>query len=126
MPRLLLTAFEPFDGTGINASLEAARAFMEAAGRRIDARLAVLPVRYGDDLDALQAAIEATGAASILHTGQSGGGRVAVERLGVNVRTESWDWEAVRERRAGQRLILEDGPAAYFATLPVGRVIENL
>lgn len=126
MPRLLLTAFEPFDGTGINASLEAARAFMESDARRLDACLAVLPVRYGDDVAALEAAIGAAEPRAILHTGQTGGGRIGVERLAVNVRTESDNWEAVRERRAGQRLILEDGPPAYFATLPLERLVRDL
>src|SRR4051812_33521634 len=97
---VLLTAFEPFDGTGVNASEEAVRAFVEGGGGEVAVR--ILPVRYGADVVAVQAAVRELGPRVILHTGQTGGARVAVERLAVNVRTVPDEFAAVRRGDAPQ------------------------
>jgi len=115
--RLLLTAFEPFDGTGLNSSLEAARAFL-ATGPGADLVFALLPVRYDEDTRRVEDAIATFRPDTILHLGQGRGGAVRVERIAVNVRYERSEFDAIGPR-AAQRLIDPCGPAAYFATVPV-------
>src|SRR5438105_4408346 len=85
--RVLLTAFEPFDGTGLNSSLEGCRVFLQRWGAELAVRFAVLPVEYGPDAAAVERALAAEPADILLHTGQhSGAGEVRVERVAVNVR----------------------------------------
>lgn len=117
--QLLLTAFEPFDGSGLNSSLAGCERFL-ASNPDDRIRFAVLPVAYGPDTLAVEAALAEGPTDVILHVGQATGARqVRVERLAVNVRYASdnyvlrgtWDFE--------QTLIDPEGPPAYFSTLPV-------
>jgi pyroglutamyl-peptidase len=112
--RILLTAFEPFDGTGLNASLEGCRAYLDRAESSADVAFAVLPVRYGADTEAVLAALARYPADLLLHTGQAGNAaEVRVERIAVNVR---YGADAPVDE---QELIDPEGPPALFSTLPV-------
>jgi pyroglutamyl-peptidase len=128
--RCLLTAFQPFDGSSWNASLEGCRAFLAARERGdrpndLEVRFEVLPVEYGADTVAVEAALldwRRSGAAPdlILHTGQAAGAReVRVERLAVNVRYAD---EGQNRALFPQIRIEDEGPAALFSTLPVDEV----
>jgi pyroglutamyl-peptidase len=118
--RVLLTAFEPFDGTGLNSSLEGCRAFLERWGGEFDIRFVVLPVEYGADVAATRRALAEGPVDLLLHTGQAGGPpEIRVERLAVNVRYADHRRQA-RERP--QERIEPDGPAALFSTLAVDEV----
>lgn len=117
--RCLLTAFEPFDGTGRNSSLEACRLFLERhAGS--DVGFAVLPVEYGPDVQAVERAISRDPVGLVLHTGQATDAEwVRVERLAVNVRfaeAAPQPWGRPEQR------IEADGPAAVFSPLPVDEI----
>lgn len=121
--RVLLTAFEPFDGSGLNSSLEACRAFKERAGARWEVRFAVLPVRYGEDTRAVAAALRDFPADVVVHTGQaSSARRVQVERVAVNVRYPE-DAAPFSPRHLP---IEPDGPPALFSTWPVDEVAEAI
>jgi pyroglutamyl-peptidase len=119
--RILLTAFEPFDGSGLNASLAGCERFLQQAAGQFDLRFAVLPVRYGPDVEAVNAALAANPAEIILHVGQATGASVArVERLAVNVRYQDDDYVCgAAAGEAPQSLIDPEGPPALFSTLPV-------
>lgn len=122
--RFLLTAFEPFDGTGLNSSLAACRAFFERWGSEFDLRFAVLPVQYGPDVAAVEWALAEEPVDVILHTGQATGASVVrVERVAVNVRygSDSMD-RAMPEWAHPQQEIDPGAPPAYFTTLPVEQV----
>lgn len=122
MPRVLVTAFEPFDGSGLNASLEAARAYLAGLPAEGAPDLRILPVRYADGIDLLRQALREVQPEILLHTGQSRRSEVAAERIAVNVRTASDDWEAVRDGGGPQEVILPGAPAAYFGAWPVEQV----
>lgn len=122
--RFLLTAFEPFDGTGLNSSLAACRAFLERWGSEFDLRFAVLPVQYGPDVAAVERALAEEPVDVILHTGQAtGAGVVRVERIAVNVRygSEAVD-RAMPEWAYPQQEIEPNAPPAYSSTLPVEEI----
>jgi pyroglutamyl-peptidase len=123
---ILLTAFEPFGGSGVNASLEAAR--LVAADPRV--RLAVLPVARGAaEAAALRALCRlheaGTPARLMLALGEAGPEPVVrLEKVGVN-----WDDFRIPDN-AGNRHrdepVRPGGPDARFATLPVGRIERAL
>ncbi len=123
--RFLLTAFEPFDDTGVNSSLEGCRWFLEQWGSEFDVRFAELPVAYGPDERAVEQALAEAGKVDVLlHTGQHGGAAALhVERLAVNVRYLE---DVVSGPDLGQQLIEPDGPAAVFATIPVEPVVAGI
>src|SRR3569833_316758 len=71
-PLIALTAFEPFDGTGLNASLEGCRVFLDRFAAEIPVRFALLPVEYGRDTEVVRELLAGGELEILLHTGQSG------------------------------------------------------
>jgi pyroglutamyl-peptidase len=120
--RILLTAFEPFDETGQNSSLEACRRFLSEMAEGLDIQFALLPVRYGEDTAAVEAALREGPFDIILHTGQASQAReIRVERLAVNVRYPA-DHPSVN-----RHLVIDpDGPAAFFSRFPVDAAVEAI
>jgi pyroglutamyl-peptidase len=114
---LLITAFEPFDGSGVNASLRALEEFLRRDAGLSPVVGAVLPVAFGADTAAMEAALAAHRPSMILHLGQAPRALCGVEEVAVNLRTST----PHRLER-----IEPDGPPAYFATLPTGRMLDAL
>ena len=122
---LLLTGFEPFDGDPVNPSGEVAK---QLDGRVIgDAvvRSVILPVQHEAARARVAPLLDAPELAAVVHLGLAGGrARVSLERVAVNVMDYS------RPDAHGQVLsgvaCVEDGPAAYFSTLPLRAVLAAL
>ncbi|MCO7204452.1 pyroglutamyl-peptidase I [Microbacterium sp. CnD16-F] len=118
MRTVLLTGFEPFAGDAVNPSGDAVRAL--AARWRGPERLIteVLPVTFDGATARLAALLEEHRPDVVVATGLAGG-RAAVtpERVAVNLA------DARIPDNAGHRPqdapVVDGGPAAYFATLPV-------
>ena len=115
--KLLLTAFDPFGGERVNPALEAVRLVPdEIAGWEI-AKLEV-PTVFGASVDAVAQAIRQEKPDAVLCIGQAGGRcDLTPERVAINIS------DARIADNAGKQPVDEpiakDGPAAYFATLPV-------
>ena len=122
---MLLTGFAPFGGETTNPSWEAVRALH---GKRIAGHLVVareLPVTFGGSLDALRAAIDELQPALVVCVGQAGGReRLSLERVAINV-----DDARIPDNAGAQPIdapIADDGPAAYFTTLPIKAMLVAL
>jgi pyroglutamyl-peptidase len=121
----LLTGFEPFDGDSVNPSGEVAK---QLDGRVIgDAvvRSVILPVQHEAARARVAPLLDAPELAAVVHLGLAGGrARVSLERVAVNVMDYS------RPDAHGQVLsgvaCVEDGPAAYFSTLPLRAMLAAL
>ena len=122
--KLLVTGFDPFGGQTVNPSWEAVKLLPDIVG---DYRLYKLevPTVYGK---AARLAIDMArdiGADAVLSIGQAGGrASVACEFVAINHRgSRSADNE-------GNVLydipVVEGGPAAYFATVPVKAMAEAI
>lgn len=122
---VLLTGFEPFDGETINPSWEAARLLdgQRIGGARVVARR--LPCVFGASLTALNDQLRALRPRLVLCAGQAGGrAEIAVERVAINL-----DDARIPDNAGRQPLdqpIAADGPAAYFATVPVKAIVAAL
>lgn len=125
----LLAAFEPFNGAAVNASLEVAHRLAEN-DPALD--LVVLPVVRGEAervlLGALAGRSENNGTAAprlVIALGEAGNSaEVRLEKVAVN-----WDDFRIPDNAGNQprdEAIVSDGPAAYFATLPVARIAADL
>lgn len=116
--KLLLTAFEPFDSTRINASLRVLEAIRKRRIPRVTLSTAVLPVDTRKAPPLLVRKIESIKPDVVLCLGQASRRAViSIERVALNL----LDFE--KPDNAGRKLkdrpIAHDGPAAYFSTLPV-------
>lgn len=123
MARILLTAFEPFGGAEINAS----RAVAERLASETDRwELLILPVVAGEAERRLIARLEAGPLPDcIISLGEADATpHVRLEKVAVN-----WDDFRIPDNAGNQPLdapIHEDGPAAYFATLPISEIERQL
>lgn len=121
--RVLLTAFEPFDGSGLNSSLEGCRRFLERWEREFALRFLVLPVEYGPDVELVEAALTEWPAEVVLHTGQAcGAPALRLERFGRNRRYCNGPGDPPDARMP----ILPEGPESLPSTLPVDRLAWRL
>lgn len=117
MLTILLTGFEPFDGAADNPSLHLARTVAaEPASARL--RAEILPVTYAGAGPALERALDRHAPDVLLSLGLAGGrAELCVERVAVNladarIADNAGEWRI-------DSPVVPDGPAAYFATVPV-------
>lgn len=115
--KLLITGFDPFGGANINPAWEAVKLLSETIAD-FEVHKLEIPTVYGL---AAQKVLEKAADIHpdvILCIGQAGG-RAAVtpERIGVNIR-DAKIADNAGNQPVGQ-FVAEEGPAAYFATVPV-------
>ncbi|WP_125107648.1 pyroglutamyl-peptidase I [Gulosibacter massiliensis] len=122
--RILVTAFEPFDGEATNPSLDAVRLLPpHLDGMQVDAL--EVPTAFGRSVDVVIAAIGRLEPDAVLCVGQAGGrGAVTPERVAINL-----DDARIPDNAGGQpidRMIDPDGPPAIFSTLPVKAMVQAI
>jgi len=125
---ILLAAFEPFGGAAVNASLLVARRLIEDDPTL---GLIALPVARGQAERVLLGTLAARARAEtppltvVLALGEARGATdVRIEKVAVN-----WDDFRIPDNAGSQprdQPIRADGPAAYFATLPVSAIAARL
>jgi pyroglutamyl-peptidase len=127
MNRVLITGFEAFDGTQVNPSWTAVRMVESQPSPEpsIELHARLLPCRFGASLDELWSAVEQLDLDVVICVGQAGGRpEVSVERVAVNL-----DDARIPDNGGAQpidRPIAPDGPAAYFATIPVKASVASV
>ena len=125
LPVVLLTGFDPFGAESSNPSWDAVRALdgCRIASHRIAARC--LPVEFGSSLLALRRAIRELKPALVLCVGQAGGrAQLSLERVAINI-----DDARIPDNAGAcpiDAAISNDGPAAYFSTLPIKAMLTAL
>ncbi|WP_380184379.1 pyroglutamyl-peptidase I [Kalamiella sp. sgz302252] len=125
MKNVLVAAFEPFEGELVNASWEAASQLHERmiCGARVVAKQ--LPCVFGESLKVLNAAMDELEPELVIVVGQANGRpNITVERVAINI-----DDARIPDNAGNQPIdvrIVEDGPAAYFATLPIKAIVEGI
>jgi pyroglutamyl-peptidase len=122
---ILLTGFEPFGEYSRNPSSEIGRALDESTllGSRV--KSLELPVDSARAPKQLIAALEELKPNAVLSLGLAGGRRVlSVEKIAVNLLNFEIPDNAGAKKHS--ELIEHDGPAAYFATLPVEELVHAI
>jgi len=120
MRKVLLTGFEPFGTASSNPSGEIVR---QISGDNIVT--AILPVAYAQSAERLLSLIEEHKPDVVICLGQAEG-RTAItpERIAINL-----DDARLADNQGVLRndvKILEDGPDAYFSTLPVNDIVAAI
>jgi pyroglutamyl-peptidase len=121
--KLLLTAFDPFGGDTVNPAQEAVKLVPEKIDA-VDIVKLEVPTVFRKSIDKLAAAIEQEKPDVVLCVGQAGGRfDVTPERVAINV-----DDARIPDNEGNQPVgtIYDDGPAAYFATLPIKAMVKAI
>ena len=122
--KILITGFDAFGGEKINpASLILEKLGDEIDGHKIEKLL--LPTKFVGTADILEKKIRGMRPDIIISLGQAGGrSEITVERVAINIA------DASIADNDGKMPIDEkirwDGENAYFATLPIKAIVENL
>lgn len=117
MKKLLITGFDPFNNQSMNPSWEAVKRLPEVIGEYELCKLQI-PTVFGSAAQAVLERARALQPDVILCVGQAGGrDAVTPERIAVNIRDARIpDNEG---RICSGEPVAAEGPAAYFATVPV-------
>lgn len=122
--RLLITGFDPFDGAAANPSWLAVEQLPERVGGYVLCKLQ-LPTVYGAAAQRVLDYAATVQPELILCIGLAGGrNAVTPERIAVNIRDARIPDNAGNQPR-GER-VADDGPAAYFATVPVEAMAQAI
>lgn len=122
--RVLVTGFDPFGGEEINPSWEVVKSLPEEiAGAKV--KSIQLPTVFEKSAEVLYKEIEEFLPDVVVCVGQAGG-RVGItpERVAINI-----DDARIADNDGGQpldRVIREDGQVAYFSSLPIKAIVENI
>ncbi len=124
MKKLLITGFDPFNNDTVNPSWEAVKGLPDRIGDMVLCKLEI-PTVYAKAAEIVLCKAEEIQPDVILCIGQAGGrGAVTPERIAVNIRDARIADNALN--RPHGDLVAENGPAAYFATVPVEKMAEAI
>ncbi|AME03772.1 pyroglutamyl-peptidase I [Selenomonas sp. oral taxon 136] len=125
MKKLLITGFQPFDGETVNPALELVKQLDGKVVNNYEIAAREIPVVRYESLDAVQRAVDEVCPDAIIIVGQAGGRYdITVERIGINV-----DDFRIPDNKGNQPIdapIAKDGPIAYWATLPIKKMVSNI
>ena len=122
--KALVTGFDPFGGDAVNPSSLAVSRLKKKIGA-VSVATAVLPTSYGRSAAVLREAIDEAKPDIVLCVGQAGGRtELSLERVGINVQDAR-----IPDNDRNQPIdvpVRADGPAAYFATLPIKACVAEM
>ena len=125
MKKLLITGFQPFDGESVNPALEVAKSLQGKTINGYEVIAREIPVVRFEALKAVQAAIEELQPNAVITIGQAGGRPdITVERVGINI-----DDFRIPDNKGNQPIdepVVAGGPVAYWATLPIKKMVANV
>ena len=125
MKKLLITGFQPFDGESVNPALEVAKGLQGKTINGYEVIAREIPVVRFEALKAVQAAIEELQPDAVITIGQAGGRPdITVERVGINI-----DDFRIPDNKGNQPIdepVVIGGPVAYWATLPIKKMVANV
>ena len=123
--KVLLTGFEPFGGEYINSSQETAKAVSCDEIGDIEVVSGTLPVSFKRSGKAICELIDKTKPDIVIMLGQSGKSDcIKIERIAVNMMdAKKPDYDGYTP---DEEFILNDGPSAYFSSLPVKHLRNQL
>ncbi|SIR01185.1 pyroglutamyl-peptidase I Cysteine peptidase. MEROPS family C15 [Peribacillus simplex] len=125
MQKVLLTGFEPFGGERVNPSWEAVK---QLHGEVIDDVTLVaeqIPTVFGKSIAVMEHHIQQHNPDIVICVGQAGGRlHITPERVAINI-----DDARIPDNQGNQPIdkpIADKGPVAYWSTIPIKRIVENM
>ena len=122
--KVLVTGFEPFGQEKINPALEAVKKMKDKIDGAELIKLEV-PTVFNKSIEVLEKAIENHKPDIVICVGQAGGrSNLTIERVAVNV-----DDARIPDNDGNQPIdkkVFEDGENAYFSSLPIKAIVNEL
>ncbi|NLL69673.1 MAG: pyroglutamyl-peptidase I [Epulopiscium sp.] len=122
--KIVVTAFEPFGGEVINPANEALQ-LLEEEVQGVKIVKLVVPTVFGKAINTIEAILEKEKPNVVICIGQAGGrADITVERIAINI-----DDAKMADNEGNMPVdkpIIKDGPAAYFSTLPIKKIVEKI
>ena len=122
--KILVTGFDPFGGESINPAIESVKLLPDTIEGAEIIKLEIPTVCY-KSLDVIAQAVEKYNPDVVVSIGQAGSRPdLTVERVGINI-TDC----RIKDNEGNQLVdepIYTDGPAAYFSTLPIKAMVEEI
>lgn len=123
--KVLVTAFGPFGGDIVNPALESVKLLNDREFATADVVTRELPVDFHESIAALKQIMTDVQPDVVICVGQAGGRfDITVERVAINV-----DDARIPDNSGNQPIdapIVPDGPAAYWSTLPIKAMVQNV
>jgi pyroglutamyl-peptidase len=124
MKKLLITGFAPFGGAEVNPSWLAVKALPAQLGA-FELYKMEIPTIFGEAAALVIQKAEEIGADVVLSVGMAAGrDAVTPERIAVNIRDARIPDNGGNQPRG--EFVAPEGPAAYFATLPVEKMAQAI
>lgn len=125
MKKVLITGFDPFGGEKINPALEAIKELKNSEFNNIDLSIKEIPTVFYKSIKVLEVAIDEIRPDVVICVGQAGGrSEITIERVAINVIDAR-----IPDNENNQPVdvpIVENAAAAYFATIPIKDIAENI
>lgn len=122
--KILISGFDPFGKDTINPSIEAVKMLPDTINGAEIIKIEI-PTVVGKSIDKLKEKIEEIKPDVVISVGQAAGrSDITIERVAINV-----DDAVIPDNEGNQPIdekIVEDGPDAYFLTLPIKAIVENI
>ncbi len=122
--KILVTGFDPFGGEKINPAIESVKKLPDTILGAEIIKLEI-PTVIGKSVEKIREKIEEINPDVVLSIGQAGGRPdITVERVGINC-----DDCRIKDNEGNQPIdeeVVKGGPAAYFSTLPIKAMVENI
>lgn len=123
--KVLLTGFDPFGGEQINPALEAVKRLNCKKTSNVKLVAYEIPTVFSKSIHHVISAIEKEQPDVVICIGQAGGRtQITPERIAINV-----DDARIPDNEQQQPIdepIVHNGPAAYFSTLPIKKMVEAM
>ena len=122
--KLLVTGFDPFGGESVNPAYEAVKLLPDTIEGAKIVKLEI-PTVFEKSIQVVKEAVEKFQPDVVINVGQAGGRAcVTVEKVAINLADAGIpdnDGDAPQDEP-----LEADGPDAYFSTLPVRAMVENV
>ena len=123
--KVLLTGFDPFGGEAVNPALEAVKQLDGVLIAEAHVVTRELPTVRGKAIEALVRAIQEVQPEVVIAVGQAGGRmEITPERVAINV--DDFRIPDNEGNQAVDEAVVIDGPAAYWSTLPIKKMVAVL
>lgn len=122
--KVLVTGFEPFGGEKVNPSIESVKKLSNRIAGA-DIVKAEIPTVFYKSIKKLEELLEREKPDIVICVGQAGGrDRISIERVAINISDgripDNEGYQPIDE------IIFEDGDTAYFARLPIKRIVKEM
>lgn len=123
--KILLTGFDPFGGETVNPALEAVKMLDGAVIAEAHVVMREIPTVRVKALEAIVKAIREVQPDVVIAVGQAGGRTdITPERIAINV--DDFRIPDNDGNQAVDEAVVADGPAAYWSTLPIKKIVAVL